>query len=125
MMYSICLKRVYEQPEKSDGFRVLVDRLWPRGIKKEDLPYDLWDKSVTPSNELRKWVHESPDTRWAEFTEKYQAQLDESPLTAQFVETLKKHPVITFLYASKNEKQNHAQILASYVKKMLTMQQFF
>ncbi|MEU0543371.1 DUF488 family protein [Nocardia sp. NPDC005978] len=69
------VKRVYDAPEAGDGRRVLVDRLWPRGVSKQQASIDEWAKDVTPSNELRRWYHAEPDTRRAEFEKKYRAEL--------------------------------------------------
>jgi uncharacterized protein YeaO (DUF488 family) len=69
------IKRVYDQPEKADGKRVLVDRLWPRGVKKEDAGFDLWLKDIAPSNELRKWFSHDP-SKWQEFEERYRKELE-------------------------------------------------
>jgi len=118
-MTQIRLKRVYEDMEAGDGFRVLVDRLWPRGMKKESLHYDLWDKNITPSNELRKWVHADMDGRWDDFSVMYQKELDLSPSTKEFIEKIKKNDVVTLLYASKEPLRNHAIVLKSYLDKIL------
>jgi len=121
-MTVIKLKRVYGDYEKSDGFRILVDRLWPRGIKKETLHYDLWAKDIAPSANLRKWFHENPDNNWEQFVFLYQRELSESEIINDFLKTIKNHDVITLLYASKSEEHNHALILKDFLKKNLSNQ---
>lgn len=100
-MTSIKIKRVYEDFEESDGYRVLVDRLWPRGMKKENLHYDLWAKDITPSSTLRKWYHQNMDENWEAFVSAYQKELDNVPDMGSYIDELKKHPVVTLLYALK------------------------
>ncbi|QQO09058.1 DUF488 domain-containing protein [Breznakiella homolactica] len=119
-MTRIAVKRVYETAEESDGFRVLVDRLWPRGIKKENLRFSLWAKEISPSTELREWVHGDPEKRWAEFTGKYRQELDSSPDFGDFLEKIKSKPMVTLLYAARDETQNHALILKQYIEEKLS-----
>jgi uncharacterized protein YeaO (DUF488 family) len=106
----IKLKRVYEEPEKSDGTRILVDRLWPRGLTKEKAHVDLWLKEVAPSTELRKWFAHYP-TRWPEFKTRY---LDELKHNKEQLELLKqaiaKGPN-TLLYAARDTEHNEAVVL--------------
>ncbi|QIK54545.1 DUF488 family protein [Dysgonomonas sp. HDW5B] len=118
-MTSIKIKRVYEDFEESDGYRVLVDRLWPRGMKKENLHYDLWAKDITPSSALRKWYHQNMDENWEAFVSAYQKELDNISDIGSYIEELKKHPVVTLLYASKDLIHNHAIILQSYLEALL------
>jgi len=118
-MTQIKLKRVYEEMNENDGFRVLVDKLWPRGMKKEHLHYDLWAKDVTPSPELRKWFHEDVPKHWSDFETMYQKELSESDAVKKFIDTIKTHDVVTLLYASKEPVNNHAIILKSYLDKIL------
>lgn len=103
-------KRVYEQKEKNDGFRVLVDRLWPRGFTKEKLGADLWLKEIAPSDELRKWF--SHDTeKWPEFRKKYLAELKKNKeLIAILKQKLQKENV-TLLYAAKDMEHNEAGVI--------------
>ena len=77
-MTQVNIKRVYDEPSEQDGYRVLVDRLWPRGMKREYLKYDYWAKEVTPSNDLRKWFHADVEKRWGAFADMYQKELKES-----------------------------------------------
>lgn len=114
-MTQIQIKRVYEDPDPSDGFRVLVDRLWPRGVKKESLHYDLWAKEITPSPPLRQWFHQSQGEHWELFKQKYLEELKDSSETEAFLKQIKKKEKVTLLYASKNTAQNHAMILRDYL----------
>lgn len=118
-MTQIKIKRVYEPEEKSDGYRVLVDRLWPRGIKKEDLHFDLWAKDITPSTELRQWFHEDEESHWKEFKKKYTQELKTSAAVKEFIEKIKAQKMVTLLFASKNAAENHALILQGYLEKVL------
>lgn len=118
-MTSIKIKRVYEDFEESDGYRVLVDRLWPRGMKKENLHYDFWAKDITPSSALRKWYHQNMDENWEAFVSAYQKELDNLSDIGSYIEELKKHPVVTLLYASKDLIHNHAIVLMNYLEALL------
>lgn len=118
-MTEIKLKRAYDAATPADGFRILVDRLWPRGLKKEDLPYDLWDKDTAPANELRKWLHENPAEHWPEFQQKYTAELDANPAALELLQTVKKHPTATLVFGAKDTKHNQAVVLQQYLKKRL------
>jgi len=104
-------KRVYDAISTQDGYRILVDRLWPRGMKKEEADIDLWMKEIAPSTELRKWFHAGKGS-FSEFKKKYLAELKENPALKDLKTLLKEHKQVTLLYAAKNEEQNHAHILA-------------
>ena len=80
----IKLKRAYEPESAGDGYRVYVDRLWPRGLSHETFHYDIWEKQIAPSDELRKWFHADPDGRWQEFERRYSAELEAMPEFARF-----------------------------------------
>lgn len=110
-------KRVYEAPDKEDGYRVLVDRLWPRGVKKADLRYDEWAKELTPSSELRTALH-SEVIDFTEFTRRYRDELAEHQQTARTLAERSKTMPVTLLYAAKNTTQNHALVLAAYLRSM-------
>jgi len=118
-MTDILLKRAYSDPEASDGFRILVDRLWPRGQSKDKLKLDLWAKSITPSPDLRKAWHHDPD-RFDEFAEHYQQELNQNPAVDEFLEILSEHPKVTFVYGAKDEHINHAVILRDYLLDQLS-----
>ena len=106
----ISIKRVYLPAEDSDGCRVLVDRLWPRGIKKEDAKVDLWAKTLAPSVELRKWFNHIPE-RFEEFSKKYVEELKANPEAAPVLDELRRHDKVTLLYGAKDEQHNNAVVL--------------
>ena len=104
------IKRAYAPAEESDGYRILVDRLWPRGISKEKAQIDLWLKSVAPSNELRKWFGHDPE-KFPEFEQRYRAELAESGALDEFRAVLREHPDATLLFAAHDEEHNNAVVL--------------
>lgn len=110
----IKIKRVYDEPEEDDGQRILVDRLWPRGKKKEDLKIDLWLKDVAPSNELRKIYHGDP-TKWDEFRRAYTKELCCGRTFEDLVDMAIDHD-ITLLYASRNRERNNAVVLKNLLE---------
>ena len=124
-MTQIRIKRVYEEPNATDGYRVLVDRLWPRGIKKEHLKYDVWEKDITPSPELRKWFHEDQAEHWEGFAAMYRKELENSEAALRFIDTIKHHHTITLLYASKAPIYNHARILQRFLQEHLDLLTIF
>lgn len=103
-------KRVYLPAEDSDGYRVLVDRLWPRGIKKENAKVDLWAKTLAPSTELRKWFAHIPE-RFEEFSKRYVDELNANPDVAPILADLRRHDTVTLLYGAKDEQHNNAVVL--------------
>lgn len=107
---NISIKRVYLPAEDGDGYRVLVDRLWPRGIKKENARVDLWAKTLAPSAELRKWFNHIPE-RFEEFAKKYVAELKSNPDVEPVIEQLRQHDKVTLLYGAKDEQHNNAVVL--------------
>jgi uncharacterized protein YeaO (DUF488 family) len=112
----IKIKRVYEKPAKEDGWRVLVDRLWPRGIKKEAARLDVWMKDVAPSDALRNWFGHKPEN-WSEFQKKYRSELGKkNGLIAELKKMAKEHGTLTLLYGAKDEKHNQAVVLAETLK---------
>lgn len=116
---NISIKRVYEEPEPTDGLRVLVDRLWPRGLSKEDAKVDVWLKSVAPSNDLRKWYQHDVQ-KWPEFRKRYFSELDaEKAAINELFEYLKKGKV-TFLYSAKEQQHNNAVALKEYIDMVLS-----
>lgn len=117
MKVGIAVKRVYDKPDDSDGARVLVDKLWPRGIRKTDLIMDAWYKSVTPSAGLRKWFHEDLE-RWPEFRNAYLHELSENRDCARQLLNEQKQGKLTLLYAAKDNKRNHALVLKEYLEKL-------
>lgn len=113
---NIKTKRVYESAEKSDGFRILVDRLYPRGIKKENLHADVWLKEVAPSAVLRKWFNHDKK-KWSAFKARYAKELKLSKAFEELLALLKKHKTITLLYGAKDEKHNQAAALKTFLQK--------
>jgi uncharacterized protein YeaO (DUF488 family) len=110
------VKRIYEAPEKADGFRVLVDRLWPRGISKERAHLDLWLKDVAPSDALRKWFGHDPK-RWAEFAAKYRKELrGKKEMVRQLKQHEGEHGTVTLLYSAHDEQHNQAVALSQVLK---------
>lgn len=107
----IRLCRVYAPPKTKEGVWILVDKLWPRGLKKEALDFDLWLKEITPSTLLRRWFHEAPKERWNEFVTQYIDELHhKKPLIEQVLEIAQNSP-ITLFYAAKDLEHNHAIVL--------------
>ncbi len=111
----IRIKRAYDEPTVSDGYRVLVDRLWPRGVKKELLALDEWCKDIAPSPELRTWFDHDP-AKFEEFSARYLSELDSSGVPHQLLARAKDHPALTLVYAAKNPKVNHARVLLEYLE---------
>jgi uncharacterized protein YeaO (DUF488 family) len=112
----IALKRAYEEPKRGDGFRILVDRLWPRGVSKEVAEIDLWLKEIAPSAELRKWFGHEP-AKWGKFRERYFKELDKNP---EVVGQLKEHlgrQKVTLVYGAKDKEHNDAVALQEYLEK--------
>ena len=116
-MNNIYLKRVYEPISEDDGYRVLVDRLWPRGEKKEDLEYNIWAKDIAPSTDLREWFHEDEIGRWNSFKNKYMLELENSTAAKELKNELKKHSIVTLLYSSKNKEMNNAIVVKEFLIK--------
>ena len=111
----IQIKRAYEKPLKKDGFRILVDRLWPRGIKKEDAVLDEWAKDLAPSATLRKWFGHDPDL-WAPFQKKYKAELRKNKIMDEFIRQHQDKKKITLIYGAKDTAHNHAIVLQEYLE---------
>lgn len=108
---NIHIKRVYDGVGAADGKRILVDRLWPRGIKKENAHLDFWPKELTPSHELRKWYHQDMTQRWDAFQTRYTAELAEQSAPIQQLRDMAKQEKLTLVTAAKNEGKNHAEVL--------------
>ncbi|HUZ18898.1 MAG TPA: DUF488 domain-containing protein [Spirochaetia bacterium] len=114
----IQLKRVYEEREASDGVRFLVERLWPRGIRKSDLNLDGWQKEAGPTPELRKWFSHDPE-KWAEFVRRYRAELDARPDGWEPIIEAAEHGTVTLLYSSRDSEHNNAVALRDYLNAKL------
>lgn len=114
---SIAIKRIYEEPAPGDGARILVDRLWPRGVSKERAKLDLWLKDIAPSTELREWFGHDPK-KWIEFQKKYKIELanNEEPV-AELKKIIRQNNTATLLYAAKDEEHNGAAVLKNLLSR--------
>jgi len=112
----IKIKRVYEPTSKDDGFRILVDRLWPRGLKKEDAHIQLWLKEVSPSTELRKWFDHQPQ-KWEVFKKSYLEELTTNKAVKELLKVCESQPMVTMLYAAHDQQYNHAVVLLEFLKR--------
>lgn len=116
---AIFLKRAYEEVQEDDGFRILVDRLWPRGLSKDVAKIDLWMKEIAPSTTLRKWFAHDP-LKWDKFKESYIKELDNNANTVnEFLNLVKQHDKITLIYGAKDTKHSQAKILKEYIEQKL------
>lgn len=110
----IQVKRIYEPYAASDGFRILIDRLWPRGINKDKAHIDIWLKEVAPSTELRKWFDHDP-AKQKEFEGKYYAEIKDSAALKELERYVAEHEAVTFLFAARDEEHNHALVLRRFI----------
>ncbi|WP_314110092.1 DUF488 domain-containing protein [Segatella salivae] len=120
-MKELRIKRIYETIEEQDGYRVLTDRLWPRGIAKAKAAIDLWEKTIAPSTELREWFGHIPE-RFPEFTERYLQELEDNSDATKFVELCQKQLEknnVTLLYGAKDEVHNQAVVLQNFINQHL------
>jgi uncharacterized protein YeaO (DUF488 family) len=113
-MATIRIKRIYEPFSKSDGYRILIDRLWPRGIKKEDAHVDKWLKEIAPSTALRKAFNHQPE-KWASFIPAYQKELENSIALDELLSDIHDHQTVTLLFAARDEEHNHALVLQQFI----------
>lgn len=111
---AVKIKRIYEPYATADGYRILVDRLWPRGIKKEKAHVDVWLKDVAPSTELRQWFGHQAE-RWSEFKTRYRAELKDSPAWKELQTYIHDHKTVTLLYGAKDEAHNQARALQAFL----------
>lgn len=109
------IKRIYESPESDDGYRVLVDRLWPRGISKKRGALDEWAKEIAPTNELRQWFNHDPE-KFTEFSERYTKELDENPAAIKARNDWPNYPIVTLLYSAKDAEFNQAVVLKQWLE---------
>ncbi len=115
---TILLKRVYEPAEPNDGYRILVDRLWPRGVSKSLAHIDSWPKEIAPSTALRKWFGHDP-LKWTEFRDRYLEELHRNAeVAAQLIDHDMHHGVVTLVYSAKDMKHNHAIVLKEYLESL-------
>jgi uncharacterized protein YeaO (DUF488 family) len=112
----IKVKRAYDSPQPGDGTRFLVDRLWPRGIKKEDLKIDGWLKEAAPSDDLRKWFGHDPD-RWEEFRQRYFLELDDKPTSLEPIRKAARQGDVTLVYSARDTEHNQAVALKEYLER--------
>ena len=118
--HQVVTKRVYEKPSDDDGLRILVDRLWPRGLTKQDAKVDLWLRDIAPSNELRKWFHANPE-QWSEFRKRYAKELHQPPASAavdRLYEAVEDEGKVSLLFASTSVERNNATVLKELVQGM-------
>ncbi len=111
----IKLKRAYEQPSRNDGERILVERLWPRGLTKERASVDLWLKDVAPSPELRKWFGHDP-ARWKQFQQRYREELREKKDALKLLRQKNREGTVTLVYGARDEEHNSAVVLKKYLQ---------
>lgn len=111
----ILLKRAYESPAQADGFRILVDRLWPRGLSKNSAGIDLWLKDIAPTTALRKWFGHDP-SRWTEFQARYREELDDKPDLVERIIEQARSGTITLVFGAKDVEHNDAVVLAAYLE---------
>lgn len=117
MHHRLLVKRIYDPKEPNDGLRVLIDRLWPRGVRKSDERMDVWLKEIAPSSDLRTWFHQNPE-QFVAFAEAYERELLLDAAHATAVNQLRlwhTEQPITLLYAAKDREKNHAQVLQSFI----------
>ncbi|WP_024626603.1 DUF488 domain-containing protein [Bifidobacterium sp. A11] len=117
-MGQVDIKRVYEQAADEDGVRILVDRLWPRGVSKERAALSGWLKEVAPSPDLRRWWHHDPE-RFEDFARRYRTELDDNPALEDLLSIVREHDRTTLVYAAKDPAVNHALILRDYIRQAL------
>ncbi len=115
---NIKIKRVYDKPEPGDGVRILVERLWPRGLSKKEAKVDMWLKDVAPSPGLRKWFSHDP-AKWEEFRRRYYRELEQNHDAVKELLGISEGKVVTFVYGSREREYNSALALKSYIEKLV------
>ncbi len=116
-MGELKIKRIYEEPQKEDGIRILVDRLWPRGVSKKEAELDFWLKDVAPDSDLRKWFNHEPE-KFKEFSKLYTKELEAETDKLEEIKAMLKHKNVTLLYGAKDPEINHAVVLKKFIEKM-------
>lgn len=111
------IKRIYDKPTSDDGYRVLVDRLWPRGVSKEKAALDEWNKDVAPSSELRTWFGHKPELL-EEFSTRYEEEMRKNPAVREFQKRTAAHKTVTLLYAAHDSQTNHATVLLKFLQEV-------
>ncbi len=118
-MVELQLKRAYDKASPADGFRVYVDRLWPRGLSHKTFVYDVWDKAIAPSTELREWFHADPMGRWNEFELRYASELEANGAFGDLVSMLRGKERVTLLYSSHDGEHNNAVVVRDLLSRKL------
>lgn len=108
------IKRIYDAPSSGDGYRVLVDRLWPRGVSKQKAELDDWQKELAPSADLRKWFDHKSE-RFEEFSNRYQAELETNSAVKDLLSIAQQHKTVSLLYGTRDPEINHAKVLLEYL----------
>lgn len=116
MNTKVAIKRVYEKPEKADGFRILIDRLWPRGLSKETASVDLWLKEIAPSTGLRQWFGHDPE-KWKDFQKRYREELKSHKEEMKILKEKIAEGMVTLVYAARDEEHNDAVVLQQVLEK--------
>lgn len=111
MKHEITIKRVYEPASAQDGYRIYIDRLWPRGLSHETFHYDWWDKQLAPSTVLREWFHAEPENRWPEFVNRYMVELTENSAFEELMKAIADKDKVTLLYSSHDRQHNNAVVM--------------
>jgi uncharacterized protein YeaO (DUF488 family) len=114
-MYHVNIKRVYEEPKKSDGKRILVDRLWPRGLRKAEVKVDLWLKEIAPSTALRKWFSHEP-SKWEDFKKRYSVELEKNHEQISLLKREVSEGKVTLVYGAKDQDHNGAVVLRKFLE---------
>lgn len=112
---NVPIRRVYEEPSRNDGTRILIDRLWPRGLTKEKARVDLWLKDIAPSADLRQWFSHDP-AKWKEFERRYRAELEANQAVVTQLRTTLQHGPATLVYSAKDTQHNDAVVLKAYLE---------
>lgn len=115
---SVRIKRIYDAPSTDDGYRVLIDRVWPRGVSKKEAQLDRWLKEIAPSTELRRWFAHEP-SRWNEFRHRYRGELEESPALIQELAEKARSGSVTLLYSARDQQHNQAVVLRERLEEWL------
>lgn len=115
---TIKLERIYTKPVDHNGYRILVDRLWPRGISKVNAALDQWEKEIAPTNDLRKWFNHDV-AKYPEFKQRYLAELAANPATPDFLKLIQQQPTVILLFGAKDEKHNQAVVLKEFIETKL------
>ncbi len=111
MAQTILIKRAYDPEDHNDGFRIYIDRLWPRGLSHEMFHFDYWAKEIAPSTELREWFHTDPDNLWQSFVDKYKDELNANPAFSSLKKDIEGKPTVTLLYSSHDREHNNAIVV--------------